>query len=112
TGMTALIPPPLKQGDTIGVMAPSSRISKEDVEAGAKALEDRGYKVAIHPQTFETLHQSAGTYLQKRDALHDLAKDDSIKAVIFATGGNRSLPLLDLLDYALIAANPKIYMGF
>jgi muramoyltetrapeptide carboxypeptidase len=105
-------PPPLRPGDTIGIMAPSSRVAREDVLAGAKILEDRGYKIFIHPQTYETLHQSAGTNEQKSKALHDLARDPNIKAVFFATGGNRALHLLDHLDYALIAGHPKIYMGF
>ncbi len=105
-------PPPLKPGDTIGVMAPSSHIAQDAIDTSTAFLEQRGYKVFIHPQTHEKLHQSAGTPEQKRDALHDLARDDSIAAVFFATGGNRALHILDLLDYDLIAAHTKIYMGF
>lgn len=105
-------PPPLKPGDTIGVMAPSSYIAQEHIDASKAFLEARGYKVFIHPQTTARLHQSAGTPAQKCAALHDLVRDPSIKAVFFATGGNRALHMLDGLDYDLIAANPKIYMGF
>lgn len=107
-----ITPLPLKPGDTIGVMAPSSRIARADLDAGKSYLEERGYKVFIHPQCDETHHQSAGTHDQKLAALHDLAKDENIKGVIFAGGGNRSLHLLDHIDYGLLAANPKIYMGF
>lgn len=105
-------PPPLKAGDTIGVMAPSSWINAADIEAGKAFLESKGYKVVIHPQTYVQLHQSAGTNEQKRDALHDLVRNPAIKAVVFATGGNRALHLLNYLDYDLIKKNPKIYMGF
>ncbi len=107
-----ITPPSLNPGDTIGIMAPSSRVAREDIEAGKKYLEGRGYKVVIHPQSYETLHQSAGTHEKKISALHDLASDNTTKAVIFAGGGNRALHILDHLDYGLIAANPKIYMGF
>lgn len=93
-------------------MAPSSHIAQDAIDASTAFLGQCGYKVFIHPQTHEKLHQSAGTPEQKRDALHDLARKDSIAAVFFATGGNRALHFLDLLDYDLIAANPKIYMGF
>jgi len=110
--MICTMPPALQQGDMIGVMAPSSRISRAELDAGKAALEERGYKVALHPQCHETLHQSAGTHQQKLAALHELAGDPAVKAVIFATGGNRALHLLDGIDYDLIAANPKIYMGF
>lgn len=105
-------PPPVKPGDTIGVMAPSSHIAPEDVATSKSFLEARGYNVFIHPQTHERLNQSAGTPAQKAEALHDLAADKNINAVFFASGGNRALHMLDLIDYDLIAANPKIYMGF
>lgn len=110
--MNFKMPPALRPGDTIGIMSPSSRIDAALVEAGAALLRDKGYDVFIHPQTYAQLHQSAGTNEQKRDALHDLVRDPKIKAVIFSTGGNRSLHLLDHLDYDLIKKNPKIYMGF
>lgn len=105
-------PPFLKPGDTIGVMAPSSRFPHADLESAAAILKGYGYKVFIHPQCYETLHQSAGTHEQKISALHELAANKDIKAVFFAAGGNRALHLLDKIDYDLIAANPKIYMGF
>lgn len=105
-------PPFLKTGDRIGIMAPSSYVEKADIEAGAAVLKKHGFDVFIHPQTYERLHQSAGTNEQKRDAFHDLVSDADIKAIIFAGGGNRALHLLDHLDFALIRENPKIYMGF
>ncbi len=110
--MDYLTPPPLSPGDTIGVMAPSSRIDASDLENGAEVLRRKGYKVFLHPQCHEKLHQSAGTNEQKRDALHDLVTNPEIKAVFFATGGNRAMHILDLLDYDLIRKHPKIYMGF
>ncbi len=106
------LPPPLHKGDTIGVMAPSSRIAPADLQASTDFLTAKGYNVFVHPQCFETLHQSAGSTDQKVSALHDLVKEPNIRAVFFATGGNRALHILDHLDYKLIKKNPKIYMGF
>jgi len=117
--MNLLIPPSLKPGDTIGVMAPSSKIPRPDIEAGVAYMQDRGYKVFIHPQTYlyadgdeDTASQYAGTVREKVDALHDLVRNPEINAVFFATGGTRALTILDSIDYKLIAANPKIYLGF
>ncbi len=110
--MKSIYPPPLNPGDTIGVMAPSSRIDENALEAGADVLRARGYGVHIHPQCHASFHQSAGTPEQKRDALHDLVHDPLIKAIIFAGGGNRSLTFVDLIDFDLVSAQPKIYMGF
>lgn len=110
--MAAKLPPPLQSGDTIGIMAPSSRIDPADLQASVDLLTGHGYGVFIHPQTFEQLHQSAGTAEQKIKALHDLAQEPAIKAVFFAGGGNRALHMLDGIDYKLIKKHPKIYMGF
>lgn len=106
------LPKPLQAGDTIGVMAPSSRVDAADLESGAAVLRRKGYHVLIHPQCGARYHQSAGMNQEKIDALHDLVKNPDVKAIIFATGGNRALHLLDIIDYDLIEKHPKIYMGF
>lgn len=110
-------PPFLKAGDTIGIMAPSSRIALSDIEGAKTFFQAKGYKVLVHSQTYlhagtESTTQYAGTREEKLDALHSLAADETVKAVFFATGGQRALTLLDDIDYKLIAAHPKIYMGF
>ncbi|PZQ43375.1 MAG: LD-carboxypeptidase [Micavibrio aeruginosavorus] len=115
--MDYIAPPPLHLGDTIGIMAPSSRIARDDIEASKTFLESKGYKVLVHPQTYlhadaEPATQYAGSVNDKLSALHDLARDAAVKAVIFATGGQRAMTLLDAIDYSLLATFPKIYMGF
>src|SRR5690606_8342311 len=72
--------PALKKGDLIGVFAPSSFVEKRKVMAARKFLENKGFKVFVHPQTEARFNQSAGTNAQKRDALHDLLKNKEIKA--------------------------------
>ncbi len=108
---------PLQAGNTFGVMAPSSRIAREDLDAACALLTTRGFRVAVHPQVMvyaepEHTTQFAGTDAEKIKAFHDFVKDPNIHAIIFATGGQRAMRLLDDLDYKLIAANPKPIMGF
>ena len=106
----------LQVGDTIGVMAPSSFVEKEDVEASKSVLEERGYKVFVHEQTFgrhpSPKGQSAGTTADKVAALHDLYETPDIKVIWAAGGGNRSLYMLDDLDLDLITKNKKPIVGF
>ncbi|HOO51053.1 MAG: LD-carboxypeptidase [Rhodospirillales bacterium] len=102
----------ISPGDVIGVMAPSSYVEKDDIEKSKALLESKGYDVFIHPQTFARQNQSAGTHKDKLDALHSLYADESIRAIWAAGGGNRSLYLLDDLDYELIAKKPKPLIGF
>lgn len=105
-------PPPLREGDIIGVMAPSSRTDHESIDRAIAFLEEYGYRVRVHPQTWSAHGQSAGTAEEKAEALHELVRDGDIAAVFFARGGNRAGYMLPHLDYRLIARAPKIMMGY
>ena len=105
-------PPALKKGDTIGVMATSCWIEEQDLLKAKAAIEAKGYKVKIHPQSLEREHQSAGSGKSKAAAFHDLLRDDEVKAIISARGGNRSHTMMEYLDFKLIAQKPKILMGY
>jgi muramoyltetrapeptide carboxypeptidase len=110
--MKIVYPPALKEGDTIGIMAPSNRIDKGALKKAVAALKERGFNVYIHPQTYAQNGQSAGKAEQKVKALHDLFRDKSIKAIFCARGGNRAGTMLPDIDYKLIGRNPKIVMGY
>jgi muramoyltetrapeptide carboxypeptidase len=110
--MTAILPPPMKTGDTIGVMAPSSYVDAADLDAGKAVLETMGYKVVIHPQSHARLNQSAGTNAEKRDAFHDLLRSNDINAIMFAAGGNRALHWANDVDSDIVKAHAKPVIGF
>lgn len=105
-------PPALKPGDTIGVMAPSSYVEKKDIEKSKALLEKHGYKVFVHPQTFERHHQSAGTDLQKTLALQGLWQRADINAIWAAGGGNRASHFMDSVNFEALKKKPKIFIGF
>jgi muramoyltetrapeptide carboxypeptidase len=107
-----MLPPSLQPGDTIAIMAPSSKVDRESIEKAQELLESLGYKVRVHPQTFVYDLQSAGTKAQKIAAFHELWADPEVKAIFAAGGGNRSGYMLEGLDYDLIKRNPKIFMGY
>lgn len=106
------LPPPIKPGDTIGVFAPSSWVEAEDINKSRNFLEERGYKVVIHPQTLLREHQFAGSLHQKAEALVSLWHDPDIHCIWAAGGGNRCLHLLDHLDPSQFQSPPKPLVGF
>ncbi len=110
--MDLIKPPALRKGDTIGIVAPSSLIESDKLDAGVSVLRDYGFNIQIHPQTLARDRQSAGTPQEKAAALHEMFMSPEIKAIIGARGGNGSCMVLDHLDFGTIRANPKIYMGF
>lgn len=110
--VNSVYPPFLRPGDTIGVMAPSSYVEREDIEKSAAALEEYGYKVFIHPQTYERQGQSAGTSLQKSLAFQGLWQRKDINTIWLAGGGNRAGQLLGSINFEKLKGAPKNLVGF
>lgn len=110
-----MIPSKLKKGDTIGVIAPSNYIEKDDLEyinASIALMEASGFKVKFGKYVFEdTL--GYGTSPEKRAADINWAfKDDEVKAIMCVKGGEDSNTTLDYIDYEMIKKHPKIIYGF
>ncbi len=105
-------PPALQKDDTIGVFAPSSYVEKQDIEKSKIFIENLGYKVFIHPQTYERENQSAGSHLQKTLAFQGLWQRKDIRAIWAAGGGNRCTHLLDTINFTRLSNSPKILIGF
>lgn len=110
-----MIPTKLKKGDTIGVIAPSNYIEKDDLEyinASIALMEASGFKVKFGKYVFEdTL--GYGTSPEKRAADINWAfTDDEVKAIMCVKGGEDSNTALDYIDYKMIKNHPKIICGF
>lgn len=110
-----MIPTKLKKGDTIGVIAPSNYIEKDDLEyinASIALMEASGFKVKFGKYVFEdTL--GYGTSPEKRAADINWAfKADEVKAIMCVKGGEDSNTTLDYIDYEMIKKHPKIICGF
>lgn len=110
--MDLIKPPALRKGDTIGIVAPSSSIEADKLDAGVAVLRDYGFNVQIHPQTLARERQSAGSPREKAAALHEMFLSPDVKAIIGARGGNQVAMALGSIDFSILRANPKIYMGF
>ncbi|MBX2834067.1 MAG: LD-carboxypeptidase [Micavibrio sp.] len=108
----AQIPAPLKKGDCIGVFAPSSYVEKSDIEASAAALEKRGFRALIHPQTYLRYNQSAGLVQDKLEAFYSLLNNSDVKAIWAAGGGNRALHFIDHIDFKRCESAEKPLIGF
>ena len=110
-----MIPTKLKKGDTIGVIAPSNYIEKDDLEyinASIALMEASGFKIKFGKYVFEdTL--GYGTSPEKRATDINWAfKDDEVKAIMCVKGGEDSNTTLDYIDYEMIKKHPKIICGF
>lgn len=106
----------LLPGDKIGIIAPSfcgPALYPHRVENGQRFLESLGYQVVLAPNVGGR-HRGylSGTPEERTADLHQMFADPSVKAIIAAIGGDHSCQMLPHIDWELIRANPKIFMGF
>ena len=110
-----MIPTKLKKGDTIGVIAPSNYIEKDDLEyinASIALMEASGFKVKFGKYVFENT-LGYGTSPEKRATDINWAfTDGEVKAIMCVKGGEDSNTTLDYIDYEMIKKHPKIICGF
>ena len=103
---------PVKQGGTIGVLAPAFPADPDKIEKGITYLKGKGFTVKRGKSlTAQHLYFSGSDELRVQD-LHDFFADPEIDMIICARGGWGTLRLLDQLDYRLIAQNPKPLVGY
>lgn len=82
-----MLPPSLKKGDTIGVIAPASPIKTDDFEKAICFFQDLGLQVQLGKHLYEEYGYLAGTDEQRLEDFHDMITNPDIKGIIFARGG-------------------------
>jgi muramoyltetrapeptide carboxypeptidase len=110
-----LRPPRLRRGDTIGIFTPSLPVPFERPRRFARAvaeLERRGFSVVAAPHALRARGHVAGTVEERAGDLNGLFADDRVRGLMAAIGGFNSNSLLEALDYDLIAARPKVFVGY
>lgn len=105
-------PKVLKTGDTVGVVAPSSPTGKANVELAKVQLEKLGFKVKLAPSCFATHGYLAGNDQLRADDINNMFKDKEIDGIICLRGGYGAPKILDKVDFELIKANPKVFVGY
>jgi len=106
------IPPYLKRGDKIGIVAPARKISKEEIQFAIDTFEKWGLKVVFGKNLFRNENQYSGSDEQRTEDLQTMLDDDSIRAVISARGGYGTLRIIDKLNFSAFKKNPKWIIGY
>ena len=107
-----ITPPKVKEGDTIGIIAPSGSFDKETFQKGVNAIESMGFKAFIPDSIFQHKGYLAGDDKTRADSVNQCFANDGVKAIVTARGGFGALRILSLLDFNLIKNNPKRLVGF
>ncbi|OJJ45271.1 hypothetical protein ASPZODRAFT_17490 [Penicilliopsis zonata CBS 506.65] len=108
-----ILPPALKKGDTIAFVSPSARLNQvlpTPIERGKTFLESLGFKVkVIYTPVSSRMAESVRVRCEE---LHEAFRDEAVTAIICTIGGSHANEMLPFLDYSLIQANPKIFVGY
>lgn len=106
-----MLPPALRAGDAIRVVAPSSPFDRELFFRGVSWLMQR-YRVEIAPHTLERAGFLAGSDAQRLADLNSALRAPELRAIVAARGGYGALRIAHLADWSALAANPKWLVGF
>ena len=113
--MHTLKPPKLQPGDTLAVVSPSwggAGRFPHRVELGRRQVERMGCRLKLAEHALEQQGWVSAAPEQRAADIHAMFQDAEVKAVIAAVGGDHSNQLLPLLDFDLLRAHPKIFMGY
>jgi muramoyltetrapeptide carboxypeptidase len=104
---------PLRDGGAIGVGAfASSYDMRSEVERGVEWWESRGYRVKLAPGVYARDDYVAGDPKDRAADLHALFADPEVDVVQTLQGGFGSSEMIPHLDFDLIAAHPKPFVGY
>ncbi|MBI5298605.1 MAG: LD-carboxypeptidase [Chloroflexi bacterium] len=109
-----LLPPRLRPGDTIGIVSPSTHVTEEldgQFEHGVRFLESLGFRVKLGKHIRSTSWGYTASPQEKAEDIHAMFADDSVQAIICSQGGDTANACLPHLDWELIRAHPKIFLG-
>ena len=106
------MPPTLKKGDTVAIIATARKIDASTLQPGIKLLESWGLKVILGKTIGKAQNQLAGADWQRATDLQEMMDDPSVKAIWAAKGGYGTVKIVDRVDFSKFKQNPKWIIGF
>jgi len=109
---SAIIPPYLKTGDTIGITSPAGYITVEELQPAIKQMESWGYKTRIGATIGKRDFGFGGSDQERTADMQQMMNDRTINAIMCARGGYGSVRIIDNLDFTSFQKYPKWIIGF
>lgn len=104
---------PLPDGGTIGVPAPASPFfNRSELLRGVEWWEERGFKVKLGEHITARHAYVAGSPEERAEDLMAMFSDPDVDVVQVFQGGYGSAQTIPLVDFDLIAAHPKPFVGY
>ena len=114
-GPVPVVPPKLRSGSSVRVIAPSRSLAIIGPEVRAEAdrkLAALGLTVSFGERVSECDDFSSSLATARLADLHAAFADPVVDAILTVIGGFNANQLLTGIDYSLVAAHPKVLCGF
>jgi muramoyltetrapeptide carboxypeptidase len=105
------MPPPLRPGDIVAVVAPSSPFPLRDMWAGLAWLRAR-YRLVMSPGALTRDAYLAGSDARRRDELVRAIRHPEARAIVAARGGYGATRIEASIPWHELADRPKWIVGF
>ena len=103
----------LQPGDTVGLVNPAGALWEPmNADIAAESLAVLGFKTKRGPNLLARRGYFAGTDEQRAADLNAMFADPEVRAIHCVRGGWGCARVLPLLDWPMIAKNPKILLGY
>ena len=106
------IPPYLKKGDTIGILATARKVDVAPLQPAIALLKSWGLNVVTGKTIGLSNNQLAGQDWQRATDLQEMLDNPSIKAIWCAKGGYGTVRIVDRIDFTKFKNKPKWFVGF
>lgn len=108
-----ILPRPLKRGDTVGLVSPSSASNDEILfQFAQETLEALGFEVLRGKHLTDRYGHLAGKDADRAEDINEMFDNKKVSAIICIRGGSGAARILPLLDYKTIQNNPKPILGY
>ena len=107
-----IIPPYLKKGDTIAIVATARKNIDDNLKSAISWLKNWGLEVVIGSTIGLDNNQLAGTDEQRAADFQTQLDNPNIKAIWCVRGGYGTVRMIDLLDFTKFKQSPKWIIGF
>ncbi|MEE4137634.1 MAG: LD-carboxypeptidase [Desulforhopalus sp.] len=106
-------PPPIRPGDTIGIIAPAGQLQEPRLFArGVSILQEMGFAVRFPRELWSGCSYLADSDENRSREFNQLVSDPEVKVLLALRGGYGCLRMLGGIDIALFARQPKMVVGF
>jgi muramoyltetrapeptide carboxypeptidase len=113
TAASKLIRPKrLKAGQTVALISPSSGLSMDQINKAIDNMNMLGLRPKLGQYADKSNGFLAGTDAERVKDVHWAFSDDSIDAVWCLRGGYGLSRILPAIDFSLVKANPKPFIGY